>query len=103
EHRFIACLSLLNFFIGLGYLDLSAHFLNDIETNIYCSEEVEVLKFKLQLVKSKYNLHTGKFDEGLQLLQSVLSTSSEKCSKSWKMIQIEALVLQSQYLSVPRS
>ncbi|XP_035232873.1 uncharacterized protein LOC118204682, partial [Stegodyphus dumicola] len=103
ERRFIACLSLLNFFIRLGYLDLSAHFLNDIESNIYCSEELEVLKFKFQLVKSRYNLHTGKFDEGLQLLQSVLSTSSEKGSKSWKIIQIEALILQSQYLSLPRS
>ncbi|GFU28374.1 separin [Nephila pilipes] len=105
EYEFIATISLINFLIKLGYLDISYQLLKLIENDSMLngsSISLILIELKLQLAKSDYYLQKGMFDDGLTLLRNILQNPVfEKKMKHVKMLQIQSLMLQTDYLLVP--
>ncbi|KAG8172647.1 hypothetical protein JTE90_027850 [Oedothorax gibbosus] len=104
ECELLSAISLVNFFVKMGYLDMASHLLKINDISFYKGDEYNMLKLKFYLAESNFFLHAGKFDEGLILLRQVFADSIfEQLYTSVKILHIQAMLIQSKYLTIPPS
>ncbi|GBM31682.1 Separin [Araneus ventricosus] len=105
EYCISSSVSLADFLLKCGYSDTAFQLLNLFENDSFLNESCTnqiLLRLKLQLTKSKFYLQKAMFDEGLILLLDILQNPVfEKKLKHAKLLKVQCLMLQTEFLLVP--
>ncbi|KAF8764158.1 Separin like protein [Argiope bruennichi] len=105
EYQISSSISLADFLLKCGYSDTAIQLLKLVENDPFLDESSTsqvLLGLKLKLIKSKVYLQKAMFDEGLILLLDILQNPVfEKKLKQVKLLKVQCLMLQTEFLLVP--